>query len=114
MFQQIRQQRVDKKKEDHQQAIEEKDAAIALLSDYLQNRQYENVALQAQKNVHQAQLQRCQDQLFDLIINRYVPCAQLQRCQDQLHDLIINCYVPCTNDLGKNNIVMTIEKKYHS
>ena len=43
-------------KEDHQQAIEEKDAALALLTDDLQGWdnqiqaiQYENVALQAQR-----------------------------------------------------------------
>ena len=32
--------------EAHQQTIEEKDAAIALLNDVLQNRKYENVGLQ--------------------------------------------------------------------
>ena len=37
-------------KEAHQRAIEEKDAAIALLNDDLQKREYENVALQAQKD----------------------------------------------------------------
>ena len=34
-------------KEDQQQAIEEKDTALALLNDDLKNREYENVALQA-------------------------------------------------------------------
>ena len=47
------------------------------------------MALQTQKGVYQAQLQRCQDQICDLIINRHVPRA---------------------NDPGKNNIVMIIEK----
>ena len=42
-------------KEDHEQAIEEKGAAIALLNDDLKNREYENVALQAQRDVYQAQ-----------------------------------------------------------
>ena len=37
-------------KEDHEQAIEEKGAAIALLNDDLKNREYENVALQAQRD----------------------------------------------------------------
>ena len=53
-------------KEDHQQTIEEKDTTIALLTDDLQDRnnqiqaiQYENVALQAQKDVYQAELQKC-------------------------------------------------------
>ena len=55
-------------KEDHQQAIEEKDTTIPLLTDDLQDRtnqiqaiQYENVALQAQKDVYQAELQKFQD-----------------------------------------------------
>ena len=38
-------------KEDHQRTTEEKDAEIALLNDDLQNREYENVALQAQRDV---------------------------------------------------------------
>ena len=48
---------------DYQQAIEEKNAALALLNDDLQEQdnriqsiQYENVALQAQQDVYQAQL----------------------------------------------------------
>ena len=43
-------------KEGHQQAIEERDATIALLNDGLQKREFENVALQAQKDVYQAEL----------------------------------------------------------
>ena len=42
---------VEKIQEEHQQAIEKKDAAIALLNDDLQNREYENVALRAQRDV---------------------------------------------------------------
>ena len=38
--------------EAHRQVIKEKDAALALLNDNLQNREYENVALQAQKDVY--------------------------------------------------------------
>ena len=71
-------------KEDHQQAIKEKDAAVALLNDDLQNLEYDNVALQAQKDVYQAQLQRCQDQIYDLIINRYGP-----RANDPRNNIII-------------------------
>ena len=52
--------------EAHQQAIEEKDAIIALINDDLQNREYEHVALQAQRNVYQVQLQRCQDTIIHL------------------------------------------------
>ena len=47
--------------EDHQQAIEEKDATIALLNDDLKNREHDNVALQAQRDVYKEQLQKCQD-----------------------------------------------------
>ena len=47
--------------EDHQQAIEEKDGTISLLNDDLKNREHDNVALQAQRNVYEKQLQRCQD-----------------------------------------------------
>ena len=47
------------------------------------------MALQAQRDVYQGQLQRCQDQIYDLIINRHVPPA---------------------NDPGKENNVMIIEK----
>ena len=71
----IRQLLIDKMEEDHQRAVQ----AI----------QHENVALLAQRDAYQIQLQRCQDQIHDLIINRYVPRA---------------------NDPGKVNIVMIIEK----
>ena len=47
------------------------------------------MALQAQRDVYQTQLQRCQYQIRDLIINRHVSLA---------------------NDPGKNNIVMILEK----
>ena len=47
-------------------AIEEKDAAIALLNDDLQNRKYEDAALQAQRDVYQAELQKCQDTITHL------------------------------------------------
>ena len=39
--------RIEEIQEKHQQAIEEKDAAIALLNDDLKNREYKNVGLQA-------------------------------------------------------------------
>ena len=50
LFPYFRQQLTNQIKEGHQRAIEEKDAAIALLNDDLQKREYENVALQAQKD----------------------------------------------------------------
>ena len=53
LFPHVRQQLTNKMKEDHQQAIEEKDAALALLNSDLHNCEYENVALQAQRDVYQ-------------------------------------------------------------
>ena len=68
LFSHVRQQLTNKMKEDHQEAIEEKDSALALLTDNLQGRdnqiqaiQYENAALQAQRDVYQTQLKRCED-----------------------------------------------------
>ena len=46
-----------------------KRCSTAFLNDDLQNRKYENVSLQAQRDVYQAQLQKCQDQIRNLIIN---------------------------------------------
>ena len=89
LFPHVQQQVLNKIKEDHQQAIEKKDVVLALLNDDLQNREYENVALQAQRDAYQAQLQNFQDQIRDLIIN---------------HD------VPRENDPGKANIIMITEK----
>ena len=65
----VHQQEVLRLNEGHQQAIEEKDEVLALLSDDLQNREYENVALQAQRDVYQAQV-------HDLIINHHIPHAK--------------------------------------
>ena len=62
-------------KEDHQQAIEEKDVVIAPMNDDLKSREYENVALQAQRDVYQAELQRSQDTMTHLK-TRYVPHAR--------------------------------------
>ena len=49
-------ERIEKIQEKHRQAIEEKDATIAMLNDDLQNREYENVALQAQRDAYQSEL----------------------------------------------------------
>ena len=51
-------------KEEHQLAIEEKDAAIALLNDDLQNREYENIGLQGKI--------RAKDQQIAALKKRYV------------------------------------------
>ena len=52
--------------ETHQQTIEEKDAAIALLNNDLQNRKYENVGLQGEI--------RAKDQQIATLQRRYVGC----------------------------------------
>ena len=59
MFPHVWQQLKNKMKEDHQQAIEEKDATVALLNDDLQNcdnqiqaHKNENVSLQEQRVVY--------------------------------------------------------------
>ena len=92
------QQEILRLNEDHQQAIEEKDAALALLNDDLQNREYENVAFQTQRDDYQAQLQRCQDTIIHLRTR----------------------YVDHGRDLGKDNIIIIVWKhttsandKYH-
>ena len=98
LFPHVQQQFTNKIKEDHQQAIEEKNASIALLNDDLQNREYEHVALQAQRDVYQAELQKCQDTITHL----------------KTH------YVPHARDLGKGNTIIIVRKhtlsakdKYH-
>ena len=87
-------------------AIEEKDSALALLTDDLQDRdnqiqaiQYENVALQAQKDVYQAELQKCQDTIKHLKAR----------------------YVRHVRNPGKDNIIIIVRKqitsannKYHN
>ena len=78
------QQLTDKMKEDYQKAIKEKDAAIALLNDDTQNREYENVVLQAQRDVCHPQLQKCQD---TVILGNYVDHARdlgkdIQHCTE--------------------------------
>ena len=78
-------------KEEHQRAIEEKDATLALLNDDLKNHEYENAELQAQRDLYQAELQKCQD-IITYLKARYVDHAR---------------------DPGKDNIVMIIEKKHH-
>ena len=57
-----------------------------MLNDDPQNREYENVALQAQRDVHQAELEKCQDTINHLK-TRYVSHAR---------------------DLGKDNIIIIV------
>ena len=78
----------EEERQAYQQAIEEKDATIALLNDNLKNRQHDNVALQAQRDVYKEQLQKCQDIITHL----------KKRC------------VPHAKDPGKYSIVLIIEK----
>ena len=105
LFPHVWQQLTRKMKEDHQQAINEKDAALALLTDDLQDRdnqiqaiQYENAALQAQRDACQTKLQKCHDTITHLK-TRYVPHAR---------------------DPSKDNIIIIVQKhttlandKYH-
>ena len=86
-------------------SIEEKDAVIDLMNDDLQDCdnqiqsiKYENVALQEQRDVYQAQLQRCQDTITHV----------------KTH------YVDHARDPGKGNIIIIVRKhttpandKYH-
>ena len=81
--------------QNHQLTIKDKDATTALLNDDLQDRdnqiqpiKYENVALQAQRNVYKEQLQKCHD----------------------IITLLEKSYVPDAKDPGKDKIVMIIEK----
>ena len=74
--------------EAYQQPIEEKDATLALLNDDLQNREYEKVALQAQRDVYKAQLQKSQDTIIHLRTR----------------------YVDYETDRGKDNIIIIVRK----
>ena len=85
--------RIEERQEQHRQTITGSDNQIQAI-------QHGNVALQAQRDVYQAHLQRCQDQIRDFIINRHVLRA---------------------NDLGKDNIIIIVRKhatpandKYHN
>ena len=87
--------RIEQIQEKHRQVIEEKDVAIALLNDDLKNRdnqmqamKYDNVALQAQRDVYKDQLQKCQD-IITHLKTRHVPHAK---------------------EPGKDKIVMVTEK----
>ena len=88
LFPYIRQQHTNKMKEDYQQAIKEKDTAPALLNHDLQNREYENVALQAQRDVYHTQLQKCQDTITHLK----------------------TLYVDHARGLSKDNIIIIVRK----
>ena len=69
-------QPVENIQEEHQQAITDRDGQIQAI-------QSNNVTLQAQGEVYQAQLQRCQDQIYDLLINRHVSTS----ANDKYHNL---------------------------
>ena len=55
-----------KRKKTINKLLKKKTAALALFNDGLQNRDYENVAMQAQRDVYYAQLQKCQDTIIHL------------------------------------------------
>ena len=79
--------RIEEIQENHRQAIEE-NAAITLLNNGLKNREHDNVALQAQRDVYKDQLRKCQDIITHLKAR----------------------HVPHTKDPGKGNIVVIIDK----
>ena len=84
-------------------AIEEKDAALALIHDDLlrdcdsqtQAIQYENLALQAKRDAHQAQLQRCPGTIGHLR-TRYVDHA-IDPCKDNII-IIVRTHTTPAND----------------
>ena len=109
LFPHVRQQLTKKMKQDHQQSIEEKKATIALLADDLQDCnnqtqaiQYENMALQAQKDVYQAESQKCQDAITHLK-TRYVLDARdpdkdniiiiVQKHTTSTNDKFMTCHI---------------------
>ena len=59
LFPYVRKQLTEKMVDDHQQAITDRDNQIQAI-------QYENVALQAQRDVYQTQLQQCEDTITHL------------------------------------------------
>ena len=90
--------RIEGIQEKYKRAIEEKDTTVALLNDDLQKREYENVPLQAQRDVYKEQLQKCQD-IITHLKKRYVDHVK---------------------DPGKGNIIIIVRKhttpaydKYH-
>ena len=85
--------RIEERQEQHRQTITGRDNQVQAI-------QHGNVVLQAQRDVYQ---------------------ARLQRCQDQICDLITNCHVLRANDFGKDNIIIIVWKhttpandKYHN
>ena len=99
MLPRIREQLVHKMKEYHQQAIEEKGAALAYRDNQIQGIQYENAALQAQRDVYQAHLQRCQDTISHLR-PRYVDHAKDPRKYNII--IIIRKHTTPANDKYHN------------
>ena len=108
LFPHVRQHLTNKIHEEHKQAVEEKDSAITLLNVDLQDRnnriqaiqydQYENVALQAQRDVYKAEVQRCQDTIIN-IRKRYVPYAM-----DPGKDNILT--IKCKHTTPDNDIIL--------
>ena len=91
------QRTITRMQEDHQLAIEEHEQAVVLYR--IQAIQCENVALQAQRDVYQTQLQRCEDIITHL----------------REH------YVDQERDPGEDNIIIIVQKhstpanyKYHN
>ena len=86
---------VEKIQEKHQQAIEKKDATIALLNDDLKNCEHDNVALQAQRDVYKEQSQKCQG-IITHLKTRYVPHARNPGKDNII--IIVRIHTPSAND----------------
>ena len=76
----IREKLTGKMNEKHRQVIEEKEAALPQLNNQpteldcrIQKLKFDNVVLQAQRDVYGSKLQKCQDRIQDLMQNSYVP-----------------------------------------
>ena len=67
-----------------------------MLNDDLKNREYENVALQAQKDVYQAELQKYQD-IISHLETRYVPYAR-NHGKDNIIIIIVRKHTTPAND----------------
>ena len=90
--------------------IEEKDATLALFTDDLQNHEYENVALQAQRDVYQAELEKFQNTITHLR-TRYVPHARNPGKDNII--IIVRKHTTSTNDKyhGLSHYVVRIQRR---
>ena len=85
--------------------IEEKDIALVLLTDDLQNDEYENVALQAKRDEYQAELEKYQDTITDSVHVKFLMREILVRTT--LSSLYGNIqHLPMTNIMTCNTAIL--------